>query len=161
MYVLRIHALVYASTPPYTYMTCSICMYYLRSRTPSPNPAPAARRLHPTPSFFFLDHPGVELRANLKSISHRFHLFGVAFVWKLTKETINLLLGCLQGGYSQVPAAPRLNPTPCTPNAPWDSTVARYPCNGAESAASSAQDQPYTLHPQCPPRPYSTGVHRS
>jgi len=33
-------------------------------------------------------------RANLKSISHRCHL---VFVWKLTKETIHLPLGCLQG----------------------------------------------------------------
>ena len=45
-----------------------------------------------------LHHPRVESRANLKSISHRFHLFELAFVWELTKETINLLLGCLQGG---------------------------------------------------------------
>ena len=64
-------------------------------------------------------HPGVELRANLKSISHRCHLFEVnlpqmppltdatshrchlfevAFVWELTKETIHLPLVCLQGG---------------------------------------------------------------
>ena len=43
-------------------------------------------------------HPGVELRANIKSISHRCHLFEVAFVWELTKETIHLPLGCLQGG---------------------------------------------------------------
>ena len=42
--------------------------------------------------------PGVELRANLKSISHRCHLFEEAFVWELTKETIHLPLGCLQGG---------------------------------------------------------------
>ena len=40
-------------------------------------------------------HPGVELRENFKSISHRCHLFEVAFVWELTKETICLLLGCL------------------------------------------------------------------
>ena len=33
-------------------------------------------------------HPGVELRANLKSISHRCHLEEVASVWELTKETI-------------------------------------------------------------------------
>ena len=45
-------------------------------------------------------HPGVELGANLKSISHRCHLFEVAFVWELTKETIHLPLGCLQGGSS-------------------------------------------------------------
>ena len=43
-------------------------------------------------------HPGVELGANLKSISHRCHLLEVAFVWDLTEETINLPLGCLQGG---------------------------------------------------------------
>ena len=44
-------------------------------------------------------HPGgVELRANLKSISHRCYLFEVAFEWELTKETIDLPLGCLQGG---------------------------------------------------------------
>ena len=42
-------------------------------------------------------HPGVELRVNPKSISHRFHLFEVAFVWELTKETMHLPLGCLQG----------------------------------------------------------------
>ena len=45
-------------------------------------------------------HPGVELRANLKSISHRCHLFEMAFVWEVTKETIQLPLGCLQGGYT-------------------------------------------------------------
>ena len=38
------------------------------------------------------------MSANRKSISHRFHLFEVAFVWHLTKETIHLSLGCLQGG---------------------------------------------------------------
>ena len=31
-------------------------------------------------------HPGVELRANLESISHRCYLFGVAFVWKFAKQ---------------------------------------------------------------------------
>jgi len=39
------------------------------------------------------------LRANFKSISHRCYLFEVAFVWELTKETIDLPLVCLQGGY--------------------------------------------------------------
>ena len=43
-------------------------------------------------------HPGVELRANLESISHRCHPILVAFVWELTKETISLPLGCFQGG---------------------------------------------------------------
>jgi len=35
---------------------------------------------------------------NLKSISHRCHPILVAFVRELTKETINLPLGFLQGG---------------------------------------------------------------
>ena len=38
------------------------------------------------------------MRVNVKSISHRCHLFDVAFVWELTKETIHLPLGCFQGG---------------------------------------------------------------
>ena len=45
-----------------------------------------------------LPHPGGNPGANLKSISHRCHPILVAFVWELTQETINLLLGCLQGG---------------------------------------------------------------
>jgi len=43
-------------------------------------------------------HPGVELRANLEAISHKCHLFEVAFVWELTQGTIHLPLSCLQGG---------------------------------------------------------------
>ena len=43
-------------------------------------------------------HPGGNPVANLKSISHRCYLFEVAFVWELTEETIDLPLGCLQGG---------------------------------------------------------------
>jgi len=55
-----------------------------------------------------LPHPRVELRANLKSISHKCYLFEVAVVCELTKETIHLPLGCLQGGFTQwaVPIAP-------------------------------------------------------
>jgi len=45
-------------------------------------------------------HPGGNPGANLRSISHKYHLFEVAFVWELTKETIVLPLGCLQGGCS-------------------------------------------------------------
>ena len=41
--------------------------------------------------------------ANLGSISHRCHLFEVAFTWELTKETMHLLMGCLQGGYGYTP----------------------------------------------------------
>jgi len=39
------------------------------------------------------------LRANIASISHRCHLFEVAFVWELTKEITHLPLGCLQSGF--------------------------------------------------------------
>ena len=46
-------------------------------------------------------HPGGVQTANLESISHRCHPMLVACVWELTKETINLPLGCLQGGFSQ------------------------------------------------------------
>ena len=45
-----------------------------------------------------ITHAVVEMRANLRSISHRCRLFEVAFVWELTKETIHLPMGCLQGG---------------------------------------------------------------
>ena len=37
-------------------------------------------------------HPEVDLRENLKSVSHRFHLFEVASVWEFTKATIHLPL---------------------------------------------------------------------
>ena len=33
-----------------------------------------------------VNHSGVELRANLESISHRCHLFEVVFVYELTRE---------------------------------------------------------------------------
>jgi len=39
-------------------------------------------------------HPGGNPGANLKSISHRYYVFEVAFVWELTKEIIDLHLGC-------------------------------------------------------------------
>ena len=45
-----------------------------------------------------VSHPGVELRANLESISHRCHLEEVESVWESTEDTIYLPLGCLQGG---------------------------------------------------------------
>ena len=46
-------------------------------------------------------HPGGNPGANLKSISHRCHPILVAFVWELTKETIDLPLGCHQGGLAR------------------------------------------------------------
>ena len=57
----------------------------------APVPRAAAWRLA-------LRHPGVELRANCKSIFHGCHLFEVFFKLALTKETIHLLLGCLHDG---------------------------------------------------------------
>ena len=42
-------------------------------------------------------------KSYLESISHRCYLFEVAFVWELTKETISLPLGCLQGGLQSFP----------------------------------------------------------
>ena len=48
-------------------------------------------------------HPEVELRANLRSVSHKCLLFEVAFVWEMTKETIRLPMGCLQGGLVKAP----------------------------------------------------------
>jgi len=58
----------------------------------------------PPTRWVFCPHPGGNPGANLKSISHRCHPILVAFVWELTKETIHLPLGCLQGGdrHSQV-----------------------------------------------------------
>ena len=41
-------------------------------------------------------HPGGNPGANLKSISHRCHTILVASSRELTKETINMPLGCLQ-----------------------------------------------------------------
>ena len=43
-------------------------------------------------------HPEGNSGANLESISHRCHPILVACVWELTKQTIDLPLGCLQGG---------------------------------------------------------------
>ena len=45
-------------------------------------------------------HPESNPGANLNSISHRCFLREVAFEWELTKETIYLPLGCLQGGHT-------------------------------------------------------------
>ena len=66
------------------------------------------------PSILQSIHPGIELRANLKSISNRCHIFEVVFAWELTKETIHLPLGCLQGGA-------RPDPPPPPPPRCWES----------------------------------------
>ena len=54
-------------------------------------------------AFVEIAHPGGNPGANLMSISHRCHPILVAFEWELTKETIDLTLGCLQGGGRDVP----------------------------------------------------------
>ena len=64
-----------------------------------------------TATLFATPHPGVELRANLKSISHRYYLRKVASEWELTRETIYLPLGCLQGG--EVTRGLRVASSPC------------------------------------------------
>ena len=43
-------------------------------------------------------HPGGDPGENLKSISHGCYPILVAFVWELTKYTIDLPLACLLGG---------------------------------------------------------------
>ena len=77
---------------------------------PQPDPSRSAtvsrRARSPASTLTALRQPGVELRANLKSISHRCQLFEVAFVWELTKETIHLPLGCLKGGFQAHTPAP-------------------------------------------------------
>ena len=65
----------------------------LRARTPERAPRHAP-------------HPGGNPEANLESISHRCHPLLVVFVWELTKETINLPLGCLQGGRAPASSLP-------------------------------------------------------
>ena len=51
-------------------------------------------------------HPDGNPEANLKSISHRCYLREAAFQWELTKATIDLPLGCLQGGYTPLFTSP-------------------------------------------------------
>ena len=44
-------------------------------------------------------HPGGNPGPNRKSNSHRCHPILVVFPWELTKETIDLPMGCLQVGH--------------------------------------------------------------
>jgi len=102
---LRKHAPLAPAAPPWH---CSACWWVLPvTKSPSISHARCGSHagcgLHPagraaSTQVSRRDHPGVELRANLKSISHRCHLFEVAIVWELTKETIVMPMGCLQGG---------------------------------------------------------------
>ena len=56
-------------------------------------------------------HPAGNSGANLKSISYRCYLREVASEWELTRETIYLPLGCLQGG--EVTRGLRVASSPC------------------------------------------------
>ena len=58
------------------------------------------------------DHPGGNPEANLKPISHRCYLQEVRFEWDMTKETIYLPLGCLQGGLGLRPGSARRRGAP-------------------------------------------------
>jgi len=68
----------------------------------------------PAEQWWRLHDPGGN-PANLKAISHRCRPL-VAFAWELTRETIYLPLGCLQGGNGGVFRPPRAlarSPAPC------------------------------------------------
>ena len=118
--------------------------------------------------FFVLSPPEVELRANLESISHRYHLFELALVRELTTETIHLPLHCLQGSFrgqkmrkyhlktlkplllsilqvnSRATKPYALNPTPCT--------LTLHP----EPYILHPKPTPLTLHPT--PQPYTLNL---
>ena len=89
-----------ASTPTSTRLLSSFC------KDPSVQEMPRVLCPHDAavtgvtlcPEVSVQSRPGGNPVANLKSISHRCHPILVAFVWELTKETIDLHLGCLQGG---------------------------------------------------------------
>ena len=55
------------------------------------------------PEHSTLNQPGGNPGADLKSISYRCYLQEVAFEWVLTKDTIYLPLGCVQGGPAPKP----------------------------------------------------------
>ena len=57
---------------------------------PPPNSSHGASRSH--------SHPGGNPGANIKTISHKYYIREEEFECELTKETIYLPLGCLQGG---------------------------------------------------------------
>jgi hypothetical protein len=61
-------------------------------------------------------HPGRNRGEDLNSISHRCHLREVDCVWGLTKETISLPLGCLQGGPRNLSHNPQLHAHAHAPN---------------------------------------------
>ena len=86
-------------------------------------------------------HPGGNPGANLKSICHRCHPILVAFVWELTKETIDLPLGCLQGGATS--KAVPVSTLSVSPNSiPAQLMVSRKWYSALSSSASSLHLSP-------------------
>ena len=85
-------------------------------------------------------HPGGNPGATLESISHSCHPILVAFVWELTRETIVLPLGCLQGGLSlQSPHSPNAcsNPAILFPNI--DSCITQRKAQGPSRTCNESK----------------------
>ena len=84
--------------------------------------------------------PGGNPVANIKSISHRCYLREVAFEWELTKETIYLPLGCLQGGPVPGNIPGNRMPKPGHPGCLVRKTYTRDPKLEAECPKPEIQD---------------------
>ena len=111
-------------------------------------------------------HPGGNSGANLKSISHMCYLREVAFEWELTKETINLPLGCLQGGYKPPSLSSSLDKShasekgikPCTTsdtphNSPEKGSLCRRAAGGRAGLVGISGEVPEWRMTACPTRP--------
>jgi len=72
--------------------------------------------------------PGGNPGANLKSVPHRCNLREVASEWELTKETIHLPLGRLNGGEHLLPLMGWRFPTKEVPATPSSSASTPTPC---------------------------------
>ena len=94
---VRTYLSIYLSIYQSIYLYVCICLSILRTVPSSSCPTQDSRPGLASSALCCL-HPGAKVRANIKSISNRCNLFEVAFVWKLTKASIQLPLCCLQGG---------------------------------------------------------------
>jgi len=102
-------------------------------------------------------HPGGNPGANFKSISHRCHLFEDACVWELTKETIDLPLGCLQGGSARCVRRGTVVGTHCA-----DRCARRSPSwTRSRSQRSTMSSSTACLDPGASPNPPRQRVHVS
>ena len=93
--------------------------------------------------------PGGNPGGNLKSISPRCYLFEVAFVWELTKETIVLPLGCLQGGVrrSRPPLRYRSSPLPPPPFSSPPPPPKRFAPGHLAPSSKAPRPHPPAAHP--------------